>query len=74
VSAQGVIAILLTVIGFLVVSWVGVASMWVRDKFADHGELLDQHDDRLSELESNHAEAHGQRKEILQILRKEGGV
>jgi len=61
-------------IGFLTVSWVGVASMWVKDKFSDHGERLDQHDDRIMELEQNNEKANGQREEMLDILRKQGGI
>lgn len=73
-STQGIIVILLSAIGFLIVAWVGVASMWVKDKFLDHGERLDQHDDRLIELEKNNEVAIDQREEMLTILRKQGGI
>jgi len=73
-STSGIIAILLTVIGILIVSWVGIASMWIKDKFTDHEVILDDHDDRIIELESNNQKANGQREEMLDILRKQGGV
>jgi len=66
-STQGVIAILLTVIGFLVVAWVGIASMWIKDRFKDHEE-------RIVELENSNGQAHDDRQEILGLLRKQGGI
>ncbi len=69
-STQGIIVILLSAIGFLVASWIGIASMWVKDKFANHEQVLDQHDDRIIELENRNELADDQREEMLTILRK----
>ena len=55
--------------GFLVISWVAIAGMWIKEKFLTHDQRLDYHDDRLIELEKHSEEAIGQRQEMLNILR-----
>jgi len=74
VSGQGIIIILLSTIGVLISSWIAIASMWVRDRLENHGIMLDQHDDRLMELEQRGQLTDDQHEEMLDLLRKEGGV
>ncbi len=68
-SAQGIITILLTVIGFLVVAWFGIVSMYVREKFGKIDETFDMHDERIQVLEVNRIEEQVDREEMLDILR-----
>lgn len=44
-SAQGIIVVLLSVIGFLIVSWIGIAAIFIKDKISNH-------DERITALES----------------------
>ena len=61
-SAQGIIVILLSIIGFLIVSWVGVAALWIKDKLANH-------EDRLNSLEDLNERTFTQNSEILDVLK-----
>ena len=62
-SAQGTIVILLSIIGFLTVSWIGVAAMWVKDRLANH-------EDRLNSLEDLNEKTFSQNSEILDVLKE----
>ena len=68
-TTDGIIAILLAVIGFLVISWIGIASMWVREKISDHAQRIDEHDDRIMILEKAAIQEQSDRREMLSILR-----
>jgi len=61
-STQGIIVILLSVIGFLIVSWIGIAATFIKDK-------LGKHDERLDSLEEWREDSLNQNKEMLDILR-----
>ena len=61
-STQGIIVILLAVIGFLIVSWVGIAAMWIKDKLRDH-------DERIDALEEINDQTFKQNAEILDIVK-----
>ncbi len=61
-SAQGIIVILLSIIGFLIVSWFGIAAMWIKDKLANHEERIDA-------LEDINEKSFHQSEEILRIVR-----
>ena len=64
-SAQGIIVILLSIIGFLIVSWIGLAAMWIKDKLEDHEERIDA----LEELNEKTFSQNGEILEIVQGLR-----
>ncbi len=66
-STQGIIVILLSIIGFLIVSWIGIAAMWIKDKLADH-------EGRIDALEDLNEKSFQQNGEILEIVRGLGGV
>lgn len=61
-STQGIIVILLSVIGFLIVSWFGIAAMFIKDK-------LTNHEDRIGALEEVNEKSFKQSTEMLDILR-----
>jgi len=68
-STQGIISILLTVVGFLFMAWIGVVWMYVMEKFGKLDKNIDLHDERIQVLEINRIEEQVDREEILDILR-----
>jgi len=68
-SDQGIIAILLTVVGFLIVSWFAVVWFYLKERFRKVDESFKMHGARIQVLEMNRIEEQVHREEILDILR-----
>jgi len=66
VSTQAIIITLLSVIGFLITSWVMMASMYLKSRVLDK---LENHESRIEHLEINRVEEVVHREEMLAILR-----
>ena len=75
-SEQGIIVILIFIWVTLLACWVSITTMLRRDRdrFTDIGAGFDEHDNRILMIEENDEVADKKREEMLDILRKKGGI